>query len=216
MPVILECECGHRTYRPNHTNSIMRSKCARCGSAVLHRVKAQKATKVKSAAPAKPSSDKGVKQRPRVKACPAATGCPQVPDCGGCAYAPVTPFAGLGHTVKTLHPMMAMQEGETVAEARAKMPGELSTEMSQGAPTAATESAEPTPGNVQEDVPAPTPSVKVGQAQGRSPIAKVRAPRVPKTPPPAAHAVVSTAMLKAAWARVQARKGANAEALEAV
>jgi len=206
MPVMLECECGHRTFRPNHTNSIRRSKCARCGSAVLHRVKPEKPAKVKSSIPRRTSSDKAGKQQPLVKACPAATGCPQVPDCGGCAYAPVTPFAGLGHTVKAPHPMMAMQEGETVAEARAKMSGELSTEMSQGTLTAATESAEPTPKNVQDDVPEPAPPVKVDQAKVRAPIAKARPHRVPKTPPPAPPAVVSTAMLKAAWSRVQARK----------
>jgi hypothetical protein len=186
MPVILECECGHHTVRPNHTNSIRRSKCVKCGSDVLHRVKAQKPSKVESTTPRRIRSDKGGKHRTRVKACPAATGCPQIPDCGGCAYAPVMPFAGLGHTVKAPHPMMAMQEGQTVAEAKADHV--------------------PRPVKLVPDAPSPAPAVKVDQEQARALIAQGRAHRAPKTPPPAAPARVSTAMLKAAWARVQARK----------
>lgn len=60
MPVTLICSCGHRFDMPTARFQRDGARCPKCGAIVLTRVKP--------------------------KPCPAAPGCPQVPDCGGCAY----------------------------------------------------------------------------------------------------------------------------------
>jgi hypothetical protein len=80
MSVHLICPNGHRFTRPTVS---FRRDGARC-----------------------PKCEEVTWQREKVKVCPAAPGCPQTPECTGCAYdAPKTP-----------HPMMAMQEVQTAQE----------------------------------------------------------------------------------------------------
>lgn len=109
MPIFLECDCGHQMARPADAHRTHGTRCEECGAPMVRKVKA---LAVKAPAKAmivrKTRSDKGGKHKPRVKPCPAAPGCPQTPDCGGCAFEPVVP--------RPPHPMMAMQEGQTAQE----------------------------------------------------------------------------------------------------
>lgn len=90
MPVNLICPNGHRFTRPTTAHRKDGSRCPKCNAITFEKVLKVKAAKASPGTPRCTRNDKGGKHKPRVKAapCPASTGCPQVPECIGCAYEP--------------------------------------------------------------------------------------------------------------------------------